>query len=95
MRTGLRPLRGLLRGGVLLRGEPRRRGGELRRRGTFLRGLRLRDLRVGGLCAGERERLRESDVPGGGDFFFTGLTADFFFTGLTAGLFDLLLALKI
>ena len=89
MRAGLRPLRGLLRGGVLLRGEPRRRGGELRRRGTFLRGLRLRDLRVGGLCAGERERLRESDVPG--SFGLGG--GDFFFTGLTAGL--LLLALKI
>ena len=91
MRAGLRPRRGLLRGGVLRRGEGRRRGGERGRLAGGLRGLRLRDF-LGGLRAGERDRLRDSVVVevglglGGGDFFFARLAA---------GLLDLLLALKI
>ena len=90
LRAGLRPRRGLLRGGVLRLGEGRRRGGDRGRRGGALRGLRLRDLR-GGLRAGDRDRLRVSVVEAG-----LGLGGgDFFLAGLPAGLFDLLLALKI
>lgn len=88
MRAGLRPRRGLLRGGVLRLGELRRRGGDRGRLAGGLRGLRLRDF-LGGLRAGDRDRLRDSLVEvgfglGGGDFFLAGLCA---------GLFDLLLAL--